>query len=298
MGRVLSCCATEAPKAPEPLAGSAPKPRRASVSKDASRSAGDKREDTKEKDKGAATSRSNASSTKGRSGRSSISQKQASLSAATTTSRSTKQEPKPGEAKVETQGSKSNAGGKEGKGRRSSTRTEDNEVADSKDPAVSPAAPTPPSAPSASPSAPSASPAESPGSPHALETEATKATQEAPKSKRASASPQATNPVVASGLPEVLAPVALDDATPSTTDFVLLRPLPYEPIPPDAGDSNKQRTFVFKGNLVVVPMLPLLSPREGSPKSAKQPPKNEDVRQNKGWKMVKSKVVGGAMKAE
>lgn len=271
MGRVLSCCATEAPKAPEPLAGSAPKPRRASVSKDASRSAGDKREDTKEKDKGAATSRSNASSTKGRSGRSSISQKQASLSAATTTSRSTKQEPKPGEAKVETQGSKSNAGGKEGKGRRSSTRTEDNEVADSKDPAVSP---------------------------HALETEATKATQEAPKSKRASASPQATNPVVASGLPEVLAPVALDDATPSTTDFVLLRPLPYEPIPPDAGDSNKQRTFVFKGNLVVVPMLPLLSPREGSPKSAKQPPKNEDVRQNKGWKMVKSKVVGGAMKAE
>lgn len=293
MGRVLSCCATEAPKAPEPLAGSAPKPRRASVSKDASRSAGDKREDTKEKDKGAATSRSNASSTKGRSGRSSISQKQASLSAATTTSRSTKQEPKPGEAKVETQGSKSNAGGKEGKGRRSSTRTEDNEVADSKDPAVSPAAPTSPSAPSASPSA-SASPAESPPA----EAEGTKATQEAPKSKRASASPQATNPVVASGLPEVLAPVALDDATPSTTDFVLLRPLPYEPIPPDAGDSNKQRTFVFKGNLVVVPMLPLLSPREGSPKSAKQPPKNEDVRQNKGWKMVKSKVVGGAMKAE
>eukprot|EP00435_Cladocopium_sp_Y103_P046380 s337_g13.t1 len=40
-------------------------------------------------------------------------------------------------------------------------------------------------------------------------------------------------------LPEVLAPVALDDATPSTTDFELLRPLPYEPIPPDAGDSNR-----------------------------------------------------------
>eukprot|EP00434_Breviolum_minutum_P012514 symbB.v1.2.011025.t2/scaffold730.1/size168327/3 len=98
MGRVLSCCATEAPKAAEAVVSTGPavKPRRASTSKDAP-TKGEKRED-----KGAvgtATSRSNASS-KGRSGRSSLSQKQATnLSTATTTSRSNKQEAKPGESK-------------------------------------------------------------------------------------------------------------------------------------------------------------------------------------------------------
>lgn len=119
------------------------------------------------------------------------------------------------------------------------------------------------------------------------------AAPKAPAKRRASQATAAG--ATGGGPPEVRCPVALDETTPSTSDFVLLRPLPYDPVPPDAGDTNKQRTFIYKGALLVVPMLPLQSPREGSPKSEKQ---SEDVRQNKGWKMVKSKVVGAAVKVE
>jgi len=297
MGRVLSCCATEAPKAAEAVVSTGPavKPRRASTSKDAP-TKGEKREESRDKGAvGTATSRSNASS-KGRSGRSSISQKQATnLSTATTTSRSNKQEAKPGESKPVETSSKSSSGGakSEGskdKGRRSSTRTEEGSQVKEERKAekseievkseVTKVEATP----------------EAPTEKESPEVSADTETKASSKSRRASAK-QAKEAVPNAGPPEVLAPVALDDTTPSTSDFVLVRPLPYEPVLPDAGDSNKQRTFVFKGTLIVVPMLPLQSPREGSPKSAKQS-KNEDVRQNKGWKMVKSKVVGGAMKVE
>mmetsp|Transcript_37683 Transcript_37683/g.87128 ORF Transcript_37683/g.87128 Transcript_37683/m.87128 type:complete len:373 (-) Transcript_37683:16-1134(-) len=98
----------------------------------------------------------------------------------------------------------------------------------------------------------------------------------------------------------VSAPLAIVDATgnskPSEDDFVLMRPLPYDPVPWD-GENHRQRSFLYKDSIFVVPMLPLHSPREGASKSGSKA-KNEDVRQGKGWKVVKSKVVGGAMKAE
>eukprot|EP00931_Biecheleriopsis_adriatica_P110383 TRINITY_DN84653_c0_g1_i1.p1 TRINITY_DN84653_c0_g1~~TRINITY_DN84653_c0_g1_i1.p1 ORF type:complete len:308 (-),score=56.38 TRINITY_DN84653_c0_g1_i1:52-975(-) len=81
----------------------------------------------------------------------------------------------------------------------------------------------------------------------------------------------------------------------SGDDFVMLRPLPYEPVPWDRSDNNRQRSFVYKGGLVQVPLLPFQDLENGV-KPVKAKP--EEVRQGKGWKMVKSKVVGGAIKAE
>eukprot|EP00913_Durusdinium_trenchii_P026015 g24408.t1 len=81
MGRVLSCCASEAPKPAEQIP-SGSKPRRASI-KEASR--GEKKEE-----KASATARSD----KTRSGRSSVSQKAGSPAVSTATGRSTKSESK------------------------------------------------------------------------------------------------------------------------------------------------------------------------------------------------------------
>lgn len=84
------------------------------------------------------------------------------------------------------------------------------------------------------------------------------------------------------------------------SDFVMLRPLPYEPIPGDLGDNNRPRTFVYKGALIQVPLLALPDGENGGTGTGSvKPGKKEDqqLRQNKGWKVVKSKVVGGAIKA-
>lgn len=84
------------------------------------------------------------------------------------------------------------------------------------------------------------------------------------------------------------------------SDFVMLRPLPYEPIPGDLGDNNRPRTFVYKGALIQVPLLALPDGENGSTGTGSVKPGKKDdqqPRQNKGWKVVKSKVVGGAMKA-
>lgn len=69
-----------------------------------------------------------------------------------------------------------------------------------------------------------------------------------------------------------------------TTAFVMLRPLPYE-----RGDDPGQRTFVYKGELIDVPMLPLF-------KLDKSSSANKDPRVGgHGWQKVKSKVMGGGL---
>eukprot|EP00439_Symbiodinium_sp_Y106_P083827 s19_g24.t1 len=98
----------------------------------------------------------------------------------------------------------------------------------------------------------------------------------------------------------VSAALAIVDPTagpkPSEEDFVLLRPLPYEPVPWDG--ENHRQSFIYKGSVFVVPMLAFHSKSEGTPAKSEGKEQKEDVRQGKGWKVVKSKVVGGAMKAE
>eukprot|EP00930_Biecheleria_cincta_P002539 TRINITY_DN103549_c0_g1_i1.p1 TRINITY_DN103549_c0_g1~~TRINITY_DN103549_c0_g1_i1.p1 ORF type:complete len:309 (-),score=44.56 TRINITY_DN103549_c0_g1_i1:107-1033(-) len=83
------------------------------------------------------------------------------------------------------------------------------------------------------------------------------------------------------------------------SDFVMLRPLPYEPIPWDLGDNNRPRTFVYKGALIQIPLLALPDGENGSTGTGSVKPgkKDDQLRQNKGWKVVKSKVVGGGVKA-
>lgn len=67
-------------------------------------------------------------------------------------------------------------------------------------------------------------------------------------------------------------------------DMVRVRPLPYHPIPPDAGDDNRQRSFVYRDELFKIPMLPIhqLDPSASARKSKAQ--------QGKGWALVKSKA--------
>mmetsp|Transcript_97737 Transcript_97737/g.174118 ORF Transcript_97737/g.174118 Transcript_97737/m.174118 type:complete len:312 (+) Transcript_97737:57-992(+) len=95
----------------------------------------------------------------------------------------------------------------------------------------------------------------------------------------------------------VAAPVAeqnLDGEWQLTSmEYVMLRPLPYEPVPWDRGDNNQQRTFIYKGALLQVPLLPLDQIESGK----NRPKEDANAKQGKGWKVVKSKVVGGAMKA-
>jgi len=94
----------------------------------------------------------------------------------------------------------------------------------------------------------------------------------------------------------VLAPVAAAgvelDGAPcvDASTFVRLRPLPYEPVPSD-GDDDRQRTFLYKGNLIKVPFLPLDQLDGGS--SSKQ-----GAQHGKRWAMVKSKLEHATKNAE
>jgi len=78
-----------------------------------------------------------------------------------------------------------------------------------------------------------------------------------------------------------------DDGIPmiDTSDFVMLRPLPYVPVLPDEEDGTRPRTFVHHGRLITVPLLPLHRLGTG----------HEEVKPHRGsnWGLVKSKVIGG-----
>jgi len=67
-----------------------------------------------------------------------------------------------------------------------------------------------------------------------------------------------------------------------TTCHIVLRPLPY-----DRGSENNVRRFVYKGELIEVPLLPLQ-------RLEKDGQGSKDRRSNHGWQMVKSKVIGAA----
>lgn len=87
----------------------------------------------------------------------------------------------------------------------------------------------------------------------------------------------------------VLAPVAAgadEDGAPcvDASSFVRLRPLPYEPVPCD-GEDNRQRSFLYKGELIKVPFLPL-EQLDGGGGSSPKP----GTQHGKRWAMVKSKL--------
>merc|ERR1740121_1893629 len=63
----------------------------------------------------------------------------------------------------------------------------------------------------------------------------------------------------------VAGPIEKDGSpTVDISDFVVLRPLPYELFPPDRNDDNAQRTFVYKGKVIEIPILPLSDFEPGS----------------------------------
>merc|ERR1712039_519323 len=88
----------------------------------------------------------------------------------------------------------------------------------------------------------------------------------------------------------VAGPIQKDGSpTVDISDFVVMRPLPYELVPPDRNDDNEHRKFVYKGQVIEIPFLPLSDFEPGA--------KDESRAQGKGWQVVKSKVIGGNLKS-
>merc|ERR1712083_768732 len=88
----------------------------------------------------------------------------------------------------------------------------------------------------------------------------------------------------------VAGPIEKDGSpTVDVSDFVVLRPLPYELSLPDRNDDNEQRKFVYKGRVIEIPFLPLSDFEPGA--------KDESRQTGKGWQVVKSKVAGGNLKS-
>jgi hypothetical protein len=84
--------------------------------------------------------------------------------------------------------------------------------------------------------------------------------------------------------PTIRASVAVADVDGSLRmddSFVLVRPHPYQ----QCDDDGRSRTFVYKGKLIEVPLLPLYELDEDWKESDK-------VSKGTGWGIVKSKVVG------
>lgn len=69
---------------------------------------------------------------------------------------------------------------------------------------------------------------------------------------------------------------------------VRFRPLPYEPVPWDAEDNGRQRAFVWKGELIKIPMLPIQTLNNKS--KAQAAAKAGNATHGKGWALVKSKA--------
>jgi len=334
---VLSCCAMEKPteSATVVTTGAAEKPRRASVSskdpvKDSKSSprsptaskkrasisgkaggtgkepgkseSGDAAQAVeKEKDTKASTSR-RASIAKGAYTSEGSTNRRASVSKGTANSE-TSTNPKSSTSKSsrrasiakepEEEESKSPEKEKSSHGRRASTEKEPRPESKSR------RASTEKETPSESPSAASkASPADSRGaSPDRKQEEKAdgKKRRASQEDSEAASQRDPSQPRVISAALAIVDPTA--GPKPSEEDFVLLRPLPYEPVPWD-GENHRQRSFIYKGSVFVVPMLAFHSKSEGAPPKSEGKEQKEDVRQGKGWKVVKSKVVGGAMKAE
>mmetsp|Transcript_135041 Transcript_135041/g.248445 ORF Transcript_135041/g.248445 Transcript_135041/m.248445 type:complete len:466 (+) Transcript_135041:15-1412(+) len=98
-------------------------------------------------------------------------------------------------------------------------------------------------------------------------------------------------PVDSTEMPVVKAPVAVPDTDGipkiDANDFVMVRPHPYKRCDADEVDERERlRSFVFKGRLFEVPLLPLYKLDEDE--------KQSDRGANKGaaWTMAKSKVLG------